>query len=342
MTSSSADAAPPDGPDATEPPPGSDTPDGADATAELWRRRSRRAPALPAAAALTGVDVATLADATAISLAASAEASDLLDGMEVRVRSLKTTVATTAERCVSSVRGPVLWSETITARANALGNEDVFVCATAARSFDTVENRVLVAALEGIARAGRALRGPTGEMVAPAEVDRIRAVAGEADRWRHHPRLADVPAARTSGRDMARIRGGHRLARMGPVLAVRRRLAEPFVPEDVAGLSDRVTRDYHRFVLRVLDAVTERAGRGRSLTVSDGGLWAGVFAFRHPDATGGTPAGVTVRGRAVLPPKELVADAPWAGRLPPDGIRVDDDLAPVLALVSAGPAPRRR
>jgi hypothetical protein len=314
------------------------------ATAEVWRRRSRRAPALPAAAALLGLDVAALSDATAISLAASEEAAALLDGMELRIRSLKTTVATSTERCVSSVRGPVLWSETITARANALGNDDVFVCATAARSFDTVENRVLVAALDGIARAGRALRGPTGALVAPGEVDRIGAVAAEAQRWRAHPRLADVPPARTSGRDMARIRGGHRLARLAPVLAVRRRLAEPFTPDDVEGLADPASREYHALVVRVLDAVGELTGRTPSLTVSDGGLWSGVVGFRHPAAAGGSPVGLTVRGRAVLPPKELVASAGWVDALPPDGLRIGDgdDLDEVLALVSGGRAPRRR
>lgn len=315
-----------------------------DPTAELWRRRSRWAPSLGSAAALTGVDVGTLGDATAISLAASEEAAELLDGMELRVRSLKSTVASSTERCVSSVRGPVLWSETITARANALGRDDVFVCSTASRSFDTVENRVLVAALEGIARAARALRGPTGQMVDPSEVERIRLVAAEAERWRRHPRLSPIPAARTSGRDMARIRGGHRLARMAPVLAVRARMAEPFTGDDVTGLSDPQTRAYHGFVLEVLDAVTEHAGRAQRLVLSDGGLWSGVVGFRHPASPGGSPPGLTVLGRPVLPPAEVVAAAQWADGLPPDGLRIVDegDLGQVLDLVSAGLAPRRR
>src|SRR5690606_4917285 len=125
------------------------------------------------------------------------------------------------------------------------------------------------------------------------------------------------PAARTSGRDMARIRGGHRLARMAPVLAVRARLAEPFTGDDVAGLCDATTRDYHRFVLEVLDAVTARLGRAQRLVLSDGGLWSGAVGFRHPASPGGSPPGLTVRGRPVLPPQEMLADAPWAAALPP-------------------------
>ncbi len=123
------------------------------------------------------IDRIVLADALSISLAASEEAGALLDGMELRVRTLTTSVETQTERCVNSVRGPVLWSETLTARANALGNDDVFVCATPSRSFDTVENRVLVAALEAIAKAGKAIAGSTGEKVAPEEAERIAGVA---------------------------------------------------------------------------------------------------------------------------------------------------------------------
>jgi hypothetical protein len=111
------------------------------ATAQLWDRRARGTHAVSYAAALIGGDVATLSDALSITLAASPEATTLLDGMELRIRTLPTGVDTHPERCIYSVRGPILWSEPITARANALGNEDVFVCSHTSRSFDTVENR---------------------------------------------------------------------------------------------------------------------------------------------------------------------------------------------------------
>jgi hypothetical protein len=318
--------------------PGADGEERPPATVRLWRRRARQSPAIPSAAALIGIDSPTLSDATAISLAASEEATVLLDGMELRVRTLKTTVSTESERCVFSVRGPVLWSETITARANALGNEDVFVCMTAGRSFDTVENQVLVAALEAIARAGRALNGPTGE-----EVERIGKVAAEAAAWRNHPRLADVRPGRLQGRAMARLRGGHRMARLAPVLAVRHRVREPFIGEDLVGLSDAATQRYHEFVSGVIDAVRERTGRGGTLTFSDGGLWAGPVSFRHPASPGGGIAGLAVRGRPVLPPEGLVDDAPWASELPVEGVRVrsEGDLEGLVAGLSPAPTPPR-
>lgn len=298
------------------------------ATAVLWERRARGSNAIACAAALIGSDVATLTDAVSLTLAASPEASALLDGMEVRVRTLPTGVETRPERCVNSVRGPILWSETITARANALGNDDVFVCSMTSRSFDTVENRVLVAALEAIARAERALRSPTGAKVPAAEAARILAVAQEAARWRAHPRLVDVQGRRLSGRDTARLRGGHRLARLADVLAIRQHVAEPFVAEDLVGLADRWTRPYHAFILYVMEVLGASVRLPSTISVSDGGLWCGSVSWRHPGAQGGTPAGLCYRGIPLLPPSELIDGAPWAEEVPGDGVRLltGDDL----------------
>lgn len=298
------------------------THDGGRATGGLWHRRGRAAPAVPYAAALIGSDVATLTDALSISLAASPEATRLLDGMELRVRTLPTGVETLPERCVYSVRGPIMWSETITARANALGNDDVFVCSITRRSFDTVENRVLVAALDAIARAERALRGPTGSKVPEDEAARILAVAEEAASWRGHPRLAHVQGRRLSGRDMARLRGGHRMARLADVLAVRSRVAEPFVAEDLVGLSDEWTHRYHAFVVHVVEILSHSVRLPATCSVSDGGLWCGTVSWRHPAAPGGTPAGLCYRGIPLLPPGALVEGAPWADALPSDGVRI--------------------
>jgi hypothetical protein len=293
------------------------------ATAELWRRRADHgAPAIHCAAALIGTDQALLADAVAISLAGSPEATVLLDGMETRIRTLKTGVASTVERCVASIRGPVLWAETITARANSLGNDDVFVCAAAERSFDIVENRVLVAALEAIARAGRALRGPLGERVPVDEAARITAVAAEAQRWRDHPRLADLRGGRLTGRDMARLRGGHRLARMAAVTAIRDRVTEPFHPEDLADLADGTTRAYHRLVLTALDVVAARGLANGELTFADDAVRSEGLSFRHP-ALGGSPGGgLAYRGVALLPPPDQIEGAPWHDDLPSKGITI--------------------
>ncbi len=292
------------------------------ATAQLWERRARGSHAIAYAAALIGGDVATLTDALSITLAASDEAGALLDGMELRIRTLPTGVDTHPERCIYSVRGPIMWSETITARANALGNEDVFVCSITRRSFDTVENRILVAALEAIARAERALRGSTGAKVPADEAARIAAVAREAASWRAHPRLGGVHAGRLTGKDMARLRGGHRMARMANVLAIRARVAEPFVAEDLVGLSDLWTRRYHAFALHVVEVLSRSVKLPTRFAVSDGGIWCGPVSWRHPQADGGTAPGLCYRGIPLLPPTHLIEGAPWAPEVPADGVRI--------------------
>ena len=175
-------------------------------------------------------------------------------------------------------------------------------------------------------------------------MDRIAAVAGEASRWRANPRLADIKAGRLNGRALARLRGGHRLARLAPVLAVRNRVNEPFVPEDVEGLADEPTRAYHGFVLRVLEVVAGATGRSGNLTLSDGSLWSGQLSFRHPAAGQDPGSGLAFRGRPLLPPAELVADAPWAGNLPADGVRLetDEDLERLAGMLSPAPTPLPR
>lgn len=295
-----------------------------DPTSRLWMHRSRRSAAIQSAAALTGIPVATLAEATAISLAASDEARVLLDGMEHRIRTLPTTVVTSSQRCVNSVRGPILWAETITARANALGNDDVFVCMTSQRSFDRIENQLLVDALTSIASAARAIDGPLGERVEEQTALDVRRVATEAARWRGDSRLAGIRPARLTGRTAAHIRGGHRRSSMGPVLAVRQRASEPFAPEDLTGLADVWTRRLHGTVLRVLDAMEPP----HVLTLSDGGLWCRTLSFRHPATAGPGPAGLAVRGTPVLPPADDVDGAPWADLLPTDGVRIPADCPP--------------
>ena len=84
--------------------------------------------------------------------ARSPEAERLLATMPSTVRALATSMQTRNERCIGELRGPVLWSETMSARASSFGDEGLFVCATPSRAYDVDENEVLVAALHTIAR----------------------------------------------------------------------------------------------------------------------------------------------------------------------------------------------
>lgn len=262
----------------------------ASATAEIWRRRDRRVPVIAAAAALTGADRPSLQGAARVSFAASSEVEGLLAGMADRVRTLPMVLSDELERCVHSVRGPVVWSETLTARANTLGDEDVFVCRTARRGFDGPENRLLVWLLAEVARAGRAVRGPVGAVMSAGDCRRVEEIAMTARRWRHHDRLAHVEGVRPAERDLARARHGRHARQLAQLFEVRARLLQPFDGNDVEGLTDTVAARHHVDALALFDQVAGSGGTAEvSVTFVDGALTCGPATFRHPNAEGSAP-----------------------------------------------------
>ncbi|MFN7151004.1 MAG: hypothetical protein ACK4V6_16190, partial [Microthrixaceae bacterium] len=171
---------------------------------------------------------------------------------------------------------------------------------------------------------------------------RISAGGPEAASWRAHPRLSGVRGGRLSARERARLRNGHRSSRMAPVLALRARVAEPFVAEDLVGLSDPWTRRYHQLVRRVLHVIDGPDGSS-TFSVSAGGLWFGQLSWRHPQTDGDTPAGLCYRGVPLLGPDRLIAEAPWYDRVPTDGVRIveDEDIERLLERMGVRPARRR-
>ena len=239
-----------------------------DATATLWARRSRTTPALRVASLLVGLDAVTLDDAVVLALAASDEATALLDGMEVRVRTLPTRTVVEPVRCDQSVRGQILWSDTVVARAGAGGAEDLFVCARTGRTWDTPESRALVGALVALTRADAALARPLSGRLDPEVRRQVASVAAEAASWRRHPHLADVADVRLDGRSLAALRRGHRAGRVAPLLAIRARLREPFTAADVSSLAPAAARRVHDEVLaRVHDETATLRVRGEALEI---------------------------------------------------------------------------
>lgn len=270
-------------------------------TERLWDIRDRRVPAVAAAAALTGLPASVLRDAARVSLAASPQAGHLLAGMADAVRVLPMALTVVLERCVHSVRGPVIWSETITARANSLGNDDVFICSTTRRTFDTAENRALVSVLLEIAAASRALHGPLGRLLDPQDRERVADAAKAARQWRNHRRLQDVKPGRLRHRDLGRIRAGRHPESLATTLAAAARMHDPFCGEDVLGLSDDQARGMHHFLIESLDGAEPFLPAPRRFRLGQGALRCGPLAFRHPRAPGTAPAGLSIRGRPVRP-----------------------------------------
>lgn len=256
------------------------------ATEALWSHRDRRTPAVAAAHAVTGLPTAMLEQASRISFAASAEFEAVLAGLDDRVRSLPSVLVNSSQRCVHEVRGPVLWSETITARANSLGDEDVFVCSTVRRSYDCAENRLLMWLLQRAGLATKAIRSAMGVHLDPGEQRRIEETSASARRWRSTPRLRGVPSQRPSRLELARLRAPHRSA-SGPLvlLDAYSRSHQPFAGCDIAALTDPGTLEAHTILLEKL---VDRMGADFVFTCANATLVGDGLTWRHPAL--GSPA----------------------------------------------------
>lgn len=263
---------------------------GSAATAELWSHRDRRIPAVAAAAALSGLPTPLLEDAARISFALSCELEALLDGMEQRLRALPSILAYVPERCVHSVRGPVMWSETTTARANSFGDTDVFVCRTVRRSFDCAENRLLVWLLDRASSAGRLLRRRSGHpdialRMDPGELRRVEEIGARARAWRTSPRLAPIPGRTPDRSERSRIR-----TRRAPgsdtsaLLAAWARARQPFSAQELASLCDESTSQLHQALLRSFRAV---GGAEFSFTSDRNTLSCCGVSWQHPEHRSG-------------------------------------------------------
>jgi hypothetical protein len=248
-----------------------------------------------AVAALLGLPEPAVRRLVGAILATSDEAEDLLDAMPRLMRSLAIAHSDTPVRCAGEIRGPVLWSETIGARAAAAGDAGIVVCAAPERAFDTPENRVLVDALAHIAAAGRAAETPPepdDELVA-----RARHNAHRARRHLDHRALAAIDR-RPDRRSLLRTRTGNKRATYAPALAVLARAEAPLHDDQLAALADGATAELLDLLGAVLDAAAT-AGSELRLRVRDHTLVAGPLRYAHPGLGVDGPAGLTVAGEPV-------------------------------------------
>jgi hypothetical protein len=283
---------------------------GHDPVDDVWARLHRPFDAVAAVAAITGLSISVVTQLVGWAVAGSPEADRLLDEMPRTIRALATSVSPRHERCKGELRGPVLWSETMSARASSFGDQDLYVCVTPSRAYDVDENRVLVAALVAV-RDGAAVA--TDHAPRPdwgtAAFRRVKRNGNDARRFVEHPSLARVARTVPGGRALKRTRAGKKAKVYEPALALLARAADPLPVEEVRGWCDRRTRaQLHLFtgVLADLAAAGLPVGPVR---VSHGRLATGPVAFRHPSMLGDrrTPSGVTVAG-LLLDVPDLLAD----------------------------------
>lgn len=272
-------------------PPTSTTP-----TDALLARLARPYDPVRAVVALAGLSERAARQVIGALLATSEEAEALLEGMPHIVRCLSIATADRPTRCYGELRGPVLWSETMSSRSASAGDPGLFVCATTSKAYDTDENRVLVAALTAIRRAGRDADSHGAEHDAVAH--QARSNGSRAARFLEHQTLVSVPVTRLSGRSLRRTRAGSRRSTYHPALALLRRANDPLASIHVEQLADDATLADHALLDGVLRTVEDREGPLPPLRTAHGDLVAGPVRYRHPSHPDGS-LGVTVHGRAV-------------------------------------------
>ncbi len=179
--------------------------------------------------------------------------------MPTVVRSLATSLQTQTERCLGSLRGPVLWSETMSARASSFGDEGLFVCKTPSRAYDIDENRVLVAALMMIRDAARGAEHNNERALDDPLLRAARRNGNEANRFAQHPSLARVTRERPNARAIKRTRSGKHRRSYQPALDMLERYANPLDAQDVWALCDERTRAQHQALVGLMQRL-ERHG----------------------------------------------------------------------------------
>ena len=275
------------------------------ATADLWERLAR--PFNPAGAleAMSGLAPAAAAHIVDLAIATAAETDQLLDHMHETLRSLAIATTSTPIRCVNEIRGPVLWSETVAARSSSPGAQDVYICISPAKAYDTDENRVLVNALRRIREAARTADPTATQHPEDTETQlrRARHNGTRAIRALEHRTLATLSPGKADGRAMRRARSGSKARSYRTAVEVLERCGQPIEAADVVARCDGHTRRQHALVLAVLDALdvnhvqvhdgTLRAGplrylhRTRSETDGVYGVLLGELLLDVPDAPGG-------------------------------------------------------
>lgn len=266
--------------------------------------------------ALIGMPSQTARHLVSASVAGSDEAVSLLEAMPGMIRNLSISTVSVPERTVGEIRGPIMWSETLAARAASAGDPDVFVSATHARAYDTPENRVLASALALIAKGGKnvdRLRRTGREE--PALFARARHNGDVAQRFLDHRALSGVRSDQVSRRAVARLHHDNRRRSYRPVVAMLQRAADPLDVATLRTFCDDTTTAEHDLLIGVVDQLGRRGVRLPPFLVADHALEAGPVRYCHAShPSSRVRAGVSVGRRLLVTP---------AGESPPDAIVIN-------------------
>ena len=269
--------------------PGGDASTTATPLEQIWQRMSRPFNLVRAVPTLTGIPPVEVADLVALALAVSDEAEALLAHVPTILRTLASSTSTEVERSIGNMRGPIMWSETLTARANTFGADDVFVCAAPRRDYDIAENRTLVAALTIIQRARLSLDSRSTAAFPAGTVARIEANSNAARALLRHRFLTDVRRKRVTSREVHKVAASRRAQQYAPALDMLARRTEPLRGSELHALCDERTIAQHRALILVAEALQRRGLAVPQFRVSGQELVAGRLRYRNwhqPTAAG--------------------------------------------------------
>jgi hypothetical protein len=247
----------------------------------IWQRMSRPFNLAQAVPALTGIPGTEVADLVTLHLAISDEADALLTAVPKMTRNLASTTNSQLERCVGNMRGPVMWAETLTARANTFGADDVFVCAAPVRDHNTPENRALISALELIRRANRALASASAQIFDTDAQARIAANAAAARGLLRSRELARIKSSRVTNREVHKVAAGRRSRQYDTALKMLQRRAEPLRGGELHALCDAKTVAQHHALVLVMASLQRRGLAVPQFRCEGGELVAGRLRYRN-------------------------------------------------------------
>jgi hypothetical protein len=230
---------------------------------------------------LAGVPEEALRDLSLLWIATTREAANLLDTTPELLRVLASTTTMRSERCVGNVHGPVLWSETLNARAHTMGGDDIFVCGVQSRDFDIAENRVLLGALDLVARSAAVLDGDAAAILSPATRALIRQRAEEARRLRGDRHLEGVRRGRVAQNSMQKVERSRRARHYAPAADVLRRRTSPFDAAAFVEVVDPATASQLRALELILEAIASRTPRRSPLRCVGVEAMAGPVRYRN-------------------------------------------------------------
>lgn len=256
-------------------------------TAWVLARLTRPYDPVRAAGALLGLPQRAAGALVGTVLATCDETEDLLAAMPRILRSLAIATTDRPERCHGELRGPVLWSETMSARSTSVGDPGLFVCATTTKAYDTAENRILKTALAVIERAGHTATHGI-DLHGDEVLRRARHNEHQARHMLEHRALSGVPLGRISGRALQRTAAGSRRATYRPAMALLARSHEPLQAHHLRARGSAATLADHDLLAAALEAL-DRRGEAPPLLNDAGGLVAGPIRYDHL-------SGVTIAG----------------------------------------------